>query len=139
MSCSSTLRGGLPTLTWLLMVVATVFGAPKLHAEETGHLSGRVLVLGSITALPEATIEARVGEVVVETRSDAKGRFELSPPLGEAKVKVRHPEFETLFTTVAIGPAKMCIRDRIGTARQAARDAAGKTRDRGSNSAPSIR
>lgn len=57
------------------------------------------------SALPEATIEARVGEVVVETRSDAKGRFELTPPLGEAKVKVRHPEFETLFTTVAIGPA----------------------------------
>ena len=105
MSCSSTLRGGLPALLWLVMVVATVCAAPTLHAEEPGHLSGRVLILGSITALPEATILARVGEVVVETRSDAKGRFELSLPLGEAKVKVRHPEFETLFATVAIGPA----------------------------------
>jgi len=98
------LRGGASVLTWLFCWLTTLLTDSSVRAEETGRLSGRVFALGSITAQPEVVVEARVGELTVETRSDAKGYFELRPPLGPAKLKLSHPEFETLRTTTQVGP-----------------------------------
>jgi hypothetical protein len=106
MSCSSIQRGVASALSWLLGLLLMLASAGQLRAEEaTGRLSGRVFVYGSITALPEAVVEAKVGDVVVQTYSDAQGRFELKPPLGPANLKVRHPEFETLRLLTQVGPS----------------------------------
>lgn len=102
------LRMAQPTLTRLWLALWLVCAPKLLWAEEPGRLFGRVRVLGSINALPEASVEARVGDVVVSTMTDEQGRFELAiatPSPGPIKLKVKHPAFETLFTSVTIGKA----------------------------------
>ena len=100
------LRVARPALTWLWLALWLVCAPQSLRAEETGRLLGRVRVLGSINPIPEASVEARSGDVVVSTMTDDQGHFELpitvSSP-GPVKLKVKHPAFETLFTSATIG------------------------------------
>ena len=90
---------------WAIGLVWLLFGLQKsAFADDEGRLSGRVFVRGSIVPLPEAAIEVRVADTSRQTHSDPQGRFDLQVPIGDAQIKVSHPDFETLRTSAKITP-----------------------------------
>ena len=90
----------------LILFALLLGGAARSgRAAETGRLQARVMIRGSITAVPGARVKVSSGAAVIELTTDEKGRFTTDLPAGTAEVIVRAGGHELLQarTTIPAG------------------------------------
>jgi hypothetical protein len=75
-------------------------------AADTGTLRGRVMARGSIVSLAGATVRVRSGESARELVADARGRFLVELPAGDAELYIAAPGHETLRAHTAVVAGK---------------------------------
>lgn len=76
--------------------------AQSALAAETGRLEARVMIRGSITAVPGARVKVSSGAATIELTTDEKGHFVAELPAGTAEVIVRASGHELLHARATI-------------------------------------